>query len=89
MNDVRQKINAMLDRLPEPFLWTVFHFLKAMLSLVPAIPSNGVENPSPSQRGRIALLKQAGSLADDDTLEPLLDDIYKQRGRPEISSAKI
>lgn len=89
MIDVRQEINTMLDNLPEPFLWTVFHFLKAILSLVPTITDNGTDKVSPSQHGRLALLKQAGSFGDDDTIDKLLDDVYTQRGRPEIDSKDV
>jgi excisionase family DNA binding protein len=31
--------------------------------------------------GRAVLLQQAGAFADDDTLMPMLEDIYKKRGR--------
>jgi excisionase family DNA binding protein len=34
--------------------------------------------------GRDVLLAQAGSLADDETLLPMLAEIYKARGRPEV-----
>lgn len=33
---------------------------------------------------RTVLLRQAGALADDDTLEELLANIYNARGRPEV-----
>jgi excisionase family DNA binding protein len=38
------------------------------------------------QDGRSVLLRQAGALADDDTLEELRADIYTARGRPESES---
>ncbi|OQY41687.1 MAG: hypothetical protein B6242_17095 [Anaerolineaceae bacterium 4572_78] len=85
MINIRQEINVMLDELPEPFLWAVFHFLKAILSLMPNMVNNGNDAMSkPTQHGRLALLKQAGSFADDDTLDNLLADAYIQRGRPEV-----
>jgi len=34
---------------------------------------------------RSILLKQAGAFADDDSIEELLGQIYKARGRPEIT----
>ena len=36
-----------------------------------------------SQDSRTVLLKQAGALADDETLAALRDAIYAERGRPE------
>ncbi len=91
MINIREEINMMLDELPEPFLLTVFYFLKATLSLVPQMANNGTadtQSTSP-QQGRLALLRQAGSFADDDTLDELLDDIYSQRGRPEVDAEEI
>lgn len=85
MKNIRQEINALLDELPEPLLLTVFHFLKAMLNLIPNMVNNGNDVVStPPQHGRLALIAQAGSFADDDTLDDLLTDVYTQRQRPEV-----
>ena len=37
-----------------------------------------------AQDSRVILLQQAGALADDDQIEPLLDEIYAERGRSEV-----
>ena len=39
-----------------------------------------------SQDSRMVLLQQAGAFAHDETLEELRNDIYSQRGRPEIEN---
>jgi len=36
------------------------------------------------QDSRTVLLQQAGALADDETLDALLADVYARRGRPEV-----
>ncbi len=40
-----------------------------------------------SQDSRMILLQQAGALADDTSLDELLADIYRQRGRAQADSA--
>ena len=85
MKNIRQEINTLLDELPEPLLLTVFHFLKAMLNLMPSITNNGNDTKLlPPHPGRLALIEQAGSFADDDTLDELLTNVYTHRERSEI-----
>ena len=39
-----------------------------------------------TESGRTTLLRQAGTLADDESLPQMRADIYKSRGRPETES---
>ena len=56
---------------------------------MPTITNNGIEGIPSSQHGRLSFLRQAGSFDDDDSLDELLDDVYTQRGRPEIDLEEV
>ena len=69
---------ASAGKLPGRQIGGEWRFLQAALA-------DWLREAKPKFSNKDTLLKWAGVFADDETLLPMLKDIYKERGRPEVA----